>query len=1068
MGRVERQFQGIVLQIIHEIISENPDLPFDALPLQEEGWNDVLVRDKEKLRGVAAIELKDPEAPDGGTPYHHSLVEEAERHAANQGARYFITWNIQDAILWDRTKPEVPLFESDIASFPVLAPKEALYFKKSKFAYEPSKERIKKALIAILSTISGLLIGKFPPLRELDERFIDRIRALIGGFLYPVAYDVEKSYQENNNLRRKIIDWVVKEQYWTWEGTEDILSEEIERLTRLALLFLLNKLIFYKAMQASGTWTTLPMLVIPDSIRDREKAEKYIWKEYFNLVVREIDYETIFGEKITILDELPFLSKSIIGFLKEFLTQASFYDFSHLPLDIVGRIFERLIREEERHKMGQYFTRPDVVDLINSFCIKFGDAIILDPGTGSGTFLINAYYRKKNLTEKSHWEILNDLWGVDIAPYPVHLATLNLAIRDLRLKRNYPKILKTDVFDVRPERTYHKIRTPDGAESETIVPKVDAVVGNPPYTRQEEMEEIFEGTKEKAWNLVKAEWNYQISKRSGIHSYFFYHAAKFLKDGGRLGFITSDSWLDVDYGKYLQKFFLEHFKIVSIIDSKVERWFPDALVNTAITIVELCDDEEERNKNIVKFVYLKKPLSEILYKLTSDNFSEIIEKTKKTKEPQETDDWRIFTIEQEELWKEALDEEGNFIGSKWTKFLKAPKVYWKILEQGKDKLCRLSSLADVRFGIKTGANEFFYVKDITDNYTSKELQLNFGFKKNSGFRLIMAGDGSIHKIEKKFLRPIITSPKEIRSLTVKADDLHYKMVLINKEKRELKGTKALEFINWGEGKGRAFHKRTTCASRPRWYDLGDKKPWPLLFPMIHASRHVIAQNTLKAQVDHNLFEIKPKLKKFSTSILATLISSVGALFKEFESRSYGGGSGPIKTEGIDIVRQFVIAPEKVNKIWMRKISAQLNKMAKRDFLEIFEELNKPDRQDIDDLILKCLGFSVSNERKQVLKELYEALTDIIKSRGEKARSVEKETKKRRITNILILTDQITIELREKIANPEPNFTTLNFTKEIIKQRTPNQKLREQLMEAVWTELFGEAAPMPGQQTKLFD
>lgn len=996
------------------------------------------------------------------------MIEDAERHAANQGCPYFITWNIQDAVIWDRTKPEIPLFDSDIDSFLVLPPKEALHFKNTKFIHEPSKEKVKNSLSAMLHIISGLLIGKAPSLRELDERFIDRIRALIGGFLYPIANDVEKVYRQDNGFRKRIMEWVVKEQYWTWEGTEETLPEEIERLTRLALLFFLNKLIFYKAMQASGTWPTLPMLVMPSALRDKKKIEEYIWREYFNLVVREIDYETIFGEERVILDELLFLSKPIIGFFKEFLAQSSVYDFSRLPLDIVGRIFERLIREEERHKMGQYFTRPDVVDLINAFCIRSGDEIVLDPGTGSGTFLINAYYRKKNLKEKSHWEILNELWGVDIAPYPVHLATLNLAIRDLRLKKNYPKILKNDIFNVQPERTQHKIRTPDGEEIKTLIPKVDAVVGNPPYTRQEEMEEIFAGTKEKAWNLVKKEWGYEISRRSGIHAYFFYHAAKFLKEGGRLGFITSDSWLDADYGKYLQRFFLEYFKVISIINSKVERWFPDALVNTAITIVERCHDDKERNDNIVKFIYLKKPLSETLSELPSDKFSDIIEKTKNAKEqPQETENWTIFTMRQEDLWKEALNEEGNFIGSKWTKFLKAPKVYWKILERGRDNLCHLGNIADVRRGFTSGANEFFYVQDITDNYTEKELKFNFGIDRKSNLRIVMAGDGSIHQIEKEFLKPIITSPKEIRSLTVKPKDIEFKVVLIDKKKEELKGKKVLDYIKWGEGKGKAFHKRSTCRSRARWYEMECRKSWPILFPMIHASRHIIALNTLKAQVDHNLFEIKPIKRKYIVSIVASLISSVGALFKEFESRSYGGGSGPIKTEGIDIVRQLVINLEKVDDTWTRRIKGIIKRIAQRDFLDVFSETHQADRQELDDLILKCLGFSDSIERKQILENLYEGLMDTIKSRGEKARSVEKEAKKRKTTDVVVMTNQIAIEVKNEIPEPKPNFATLNFIKEISKERTANRKLQERLVEAVWAKLFGESCPVPGQQMKLF-
>lgn len=1062
MSRVERQFQGVVLQLIHEIIGENPTLPFDAFPLQEEGRSDILLREKGTLKGITVIELKDPEATDGATPYYHSLVGDAAGYAARQGCLYFVTWNIQDAVLWDRTKPEIPLYESDIAHFTFLAPKEALYFKNTKFAQEPAKDKVRRVLLALLFTISGLLAGKAPPLRKLDEKFIDRIRALIAGYLYPIANDVQTAYKTDNGLKTQVIDWVVEGQYWTWEETDESLPEEIERLTRLALLFLLNKLIFYKAMQASGTWPTLPNLSMSPDIRDKRKAAEYIWREYFDLVTKEIDYETIFGERKSILDELPFLSKAVLGFLKEFMAQASLCDFSRLPQDIIGRIFERLIREEERHKMGQYFTRPDVVDFINAFCIKTGDEVILDPGTGSGTFLVNAYYRKNALKAKSHWEILGELYGLDIAPYPAHLATLNLAIRGLKLKKNYPKILRSDMFAVRPSLTRHKFRTPEGGEIEGPLPKVDVVVGNPPYTRQEEMEEIFEGTKAKAWDLVKREWGYEVSKRSGIYAYFFYHAADFLKDGGRMGFITSDAWLDVDYGKYLQRFFLEYFKIIAIIDSKVERWFPDALVNTAITIIERCSNDKERANHIVKFVYLKKPLPEIAAQLTSDGFSKIIEEAQ---ESQETELCRIFTIAQEELWKDALDERGNFIGSKWTKFLKAPKVYWKILEQGKDKLCRLGSLADVRFGIKTGANEFFYVEDVTDGYSEKDLRLKFGLDKKSDLRVIIAGDGSIHQIEKEFLKPVITSPKEIRGLVVKCQDLDSKVVLIPKEKKELKGKKALEYITWGEGKGRAFHRRRTCEGRPRWYDLGERNAWPILFPMIHYFRHVLTINNIRAQVDHNLFEIKPHETAFTTSIFCSLLSSFACLIKEFESRRYGGGA--LKTEGIDIVRQLVVNPAKMSKARIRQAKALIKKMAQRDFSEIFDEVNEPDRRELDDFILETLGFTNPKERAQVLEELYLALVDIVRSRGEKARSVEKEERKRRATDVLAMAAQIAIMVKEEVPEPKPSYATLDLIRDTIKDRTANRKLRKLLEEAVWMELFGEGVQMPGQM-KLFE
>ena len=123
------------------------------------------------------------------------------------------------------------------------------------------------------------------------------------------------------------------------------------------------------------------------------------------------------------------------------------YDFSKLGYDIIGRIFERLIPQDERHNLGQYFTSPDVVDLILNLCLQHEDDKILDPSCGAGTFLVRAYQHKKLMNQRlEHEKILETLWGTDIAKFPAHLATINLAINDLSVDKNYPNILQEDFF----------------------------------------------------------------------------------------------------------------------------------------------------------------------------------------------------------------------------------------------------------------------------------------------------------------------------------------------------------------------------------------------------------------------------------------------------------------------------------------------------------------------------------------------------------------------------------------------------------------------------------------------
>lgn len=199
-----------------------------------------------------------------------------------------------------------------------------------------------------------------------------------------------------------------------------------------------------------------------------------------------------------------------------------------------------------------------------------------------------------------------------------------------------------------------------------------------------------------------------------------------------MGIVTSNSWLDVAYGYELQKFFLRKFKIIAIVESRCEAWFDDAAVNTVFIILELCKDLKQRNENNVKFVKIKKRLKELiptdiklpmdrwfnLYKLThaieksgSEHYKikdETIENNLQGRASYETDNFRINVLKQDTLL-EQIETSGKTV--KWGKYMRAPEIYFEIMETCKDKLITLKELADVRRGYTTGINEFFYLDD---------------------------------------------------------------------------------------------------------------------------------------------------------------------------------------------------------------------------------------------------------------------------------------------------------------------------------------------------------------------
>jgi hypothetical protein len=342
------------------------------------------------------------------------------------------------------------------------------------------------------------------------------------------------------------------------------------------------------------------------------------------------------------------------------------------------------------------------------------------------------------------------------------------------------------------------------------------------------------------------------------------HGTKFLKDGGRFGFIVSNSWMDVDYGKGLQELFLKHYKIIAIIESKVERWFEDADVNTCIIILERCKDEKERDENLVRFVYLFKPLryfippAHDIWEKQKQRL-DAIENLKKTilfhNNFYQNDELRIYPKKQSDLWDEGFDvDEGKYIGSKWGKYLRAPEIFFKILEKGRvganghtPLLVPLKEIADVRRGFTTGANEFFYLTE--EGIKEKGIEKEFWMHKNEDGEWVP--------------NYVIKSPKQCKSIMFKKEDLKYRVLMIHKDKKDLKGSNVLKYIELGERKG--FHKRPTCKSRERWYDLGKKEFSDGFWIYVLNDRYVTFLNVPRVYVDCELFDIYQKDRELNTA-----------------------------------------------------------------------------------------------------------------------------------------------------------------------------------------------------------
>jgi len=1024
----EREFQGQVVSWVKKRLEEG-GLPFENATndsslygLETVKFPDVLVTvDFECREPFCGWELKTPKtsARDG------KLLKDAVRKAQTIGAKYFVTWNMQTAMIWQTPgKTRITVKEDDKVQ--EIGPD----YRIGKVA--DIRDRRKSGL---LEDMCRRLLMDLARLYE-DERinlpvadttvFVGMVSAASVKMAGSLLRGINKA-RGNKRFNKRLNAWAKK------QGVSKYDQDYYETLAQQIAYKIIGKMLFYLTLRRQNL--NLPKL---DLRSENYKAAMERMRSLFQLAL-EVDYQAIFEGDIT--DEIA-LSKDSAKVIIELTENLAHWTFELMPLDVIGNVFEKLVPEDARHSLGQYFTPDNLVDLIVAFCVRSEKDLVMDPTCGTGTFLIRSYNRLRGLgaKRKAHHKLLEEVWGFDIAGFPAELATINLCRQDLSDYRNFPRVLTKDFFDVQPGAKFEfpppKKTAKTGDRVTVEIPKFDALVGNFPFIRQELIEKAEKGYKKKLEEVLFENWGkeypelfkdgkarsahkLQLSGQADIYAYLYFHTAAHLKDGGRMGFITSNSWLDVAYGFELQKFFLAKFKVIGIFESRCEPWFEQSAVNTVFTILERCDYEKDRAGNYVRFVKVKKPLAELFPQdpLTDaqgrwiglERFVDKIEELgdrweacggkdfkkfegineKYVKQPEivsyEDDEVRVRMVRQEALRGQVQDA-GETV--KWGQYLRGPNIYFEMLENCADGFVPLKQVADVRRGITTGINEFFYL--------TKEQAKHWG-------------------IERRFLKPVIKSPKECEGITLKPKDLSLFAFICHQDRSELKGTKALKYIRWGERQktndGRRWPEVESVKGRRNWYELPKREPARLLPPMVTGSSQRCIVNSCRAQVDHNLFEVLCDDKDVMEGLAIYLNSGPGFLAKELTGRA-NLGDGALKVEGIDWKR-ILVPNKRILRRLRKEAGARFVAVSGRKIQEVRKEGKKKDRAAFEESVVDCVGLP-----KEAAAEVMAAVVELVEERHllPKLRSARK--KKRVEQDLEKLREEV---IEELLANGVERF-----------------------------------------------
>ncbi len=487
----------------------------------------------------------------------------------------------------------------------------------------------------------------------------------------------------------------------------------------------------------------------------------------------------------------------------------------------------------------------------------------------------------------------------------------------------------------------------------------DIVIGNPPYVRQENISdpkaprEKITTTNKKAYKAKLARSVYQafprffgyrrekdikpdnpsaavshkLDAKSDLYIYFYFHGLSLLNPEGAFCFITSNSWLDVGYGKDLQEFTLKHCHIKQIIDNQARRSFAAADVNTVICLFSAPNEKRERGLDrTTRFVAFKVPFEGVLDAVI---FYEI----ETTPERLSRQEHRVFPISQGDLLEAGGDYQGGnasprakYTGDKWGgKYLRAPDIYWTILEKGKDKLVSIEPSIG---------------KVVTVSWSRQGRNSEIMASKDQ-----VSGETTI---------PVLKSPREFGGIIIKSSDVrtHLRIGLID-EKQIV---------------------RT-----------------PLVWDDIRGERHICRFNPEMFAFTHNFHGIYLHNPDLDWQICAGLNSTLTWLFIEtLGRRGLGGGGVRILVEDLKRT-PLLIHPDHFSLEPKKDLQSIFTELTSRSVHNISTEITKnkknvfdvtPDRRALDAIIFDALNLT-QGERDGV----YEAVIHLVEARLQKASSL---------------------------------------------------------------------------------
>ena len=374
---------------------------------------------------------------------------------------------------------------------------------------------------------------------------------------------------------------------------ENILQYEegrypLDEMRQAATYLLVNQIIFYHVLSRMDAAFT--------AIDEGKIGKPADLQRYFEPVLKR-DYTTVFG--FDVASRLPESANDVV---KNVIMAVKALAPEKIAHDVLGKVFHELIPFSIRKAVAAFYTNNEAAEILAQLAIDKPDAKVIDLAVGSGTLLVAAYRRKRDLLRRTkgtfelpedHKRFLEqDLTGIDIMPFAAHLAVMHLSLQALLSETEKVRVAVWDSTELKPgldiPAIYSELKaaykkptldmfkkgapkgahikkgaiTLEGVGGERIsLEQVDIVIMNPPFTRQQRIPREYKQVFTKRFSDL----NQYLHGQMGYHGYFILLAHRFLKNEGRLALVLPATVLNADGFLKIRELLTSSYHIEHII-----------------------------------------------------------------------------------------------------------------------------------------------------------------------------------------------------------------------------------------------------------------------------------------------------------------------------------------------------------------------------------------------------------------------------------------------------------------------------------------------------------------------